>query len=273
MRLKIRHETAYEYDGPSVATVQLLRLTPRSHAGLRVLHWRVTNVAPPAFTDAFGNPTHLRTIQGARDRISVIAEGEVETTDTAGRITGIEESMPVGIYLRSTPRTEADPAIAALTAETADADGILDRLHRLMGLVRERVAYRVGTTDADTSAAEALAAGEGVCQDHAHLFAACARLCDVPARYVSGYFWPGTNGKDEPASHAWAEALVPGLGWVGFDPANGQCPTEAYVRIAVGLDSWSAAPVRGIRRGSATEQLAVAVRVDRMSNGPTGGEQ
>jgi transglutaminase-like putative cysteine protease len=146
-------------------------------------------------------------------------------------------------------------------AHRADADAGIARLHALMHGVRDRMAYRAGTTDSQTSAAEALASGVGVCQDHAHLFIAAARALDVPARYVGGYLWTGDDDAEYEASHAWAEAYVDDLGWVGFDPANRLCPTENYIRVGIGLDYWTAAPVRGIRRGVADEALSVRVQV------------
>ena len=90
---------------------------------------------------------------------------------------------------------------------------------------------------------------------------AAARMLGVPARYIGGYLWTGHDGRDYDASHAWAEAFVPDLGWVGFDPANRICPTASYIRASVGLDYWSAAPVRGVRKGASTETMAVKVTV------------
>ena len=123
--------------------------------------------------------------------------------------------------------------------------------------------------------------GHGVCQDFAHVFIAAARHLGHPARYVGGYlFQPalshwqsqGSAGQTQStdaqdAGHAWAEALVPHLGWVGFDPANGISPTDAYVRVAVGLDYLGAAPVRGTRYGGGGESLAVKVIVHDASRG------
>jgi transglutaminase-like putative cysteine protease len=136
----------------------------------------------------------------------------------------------------------------------------LDRLHAIMGEIQSRIAYEIGATDAHTTAAEALADGKGVCQDHAHAMLAVVRFLGIPGRYVTGYLV--TNG-DNPAtaSHAWAEALVPNLGWVGFDAANGKCPTADYVRVAAGLDAQGVVPVRGSRRGGETESMTVAVTV------------
>jgi transglutaminase-like putative cysteine protease len=102
-------------------------------------------------------------------------------------------------------------------------------------------------THVATTAAEAFDKKSGVCQDFAHLFIACARELSIPARYVSGYFLRSDGEGHQPASHAWAEAHVDDLGWVGFDPAHGLSPDDAYVRVAAALDYLGAAPVRGAR--------------------------
>ena len=112
---------------------------------------------------------------------------------------------------------------------------------------------------AATTAGEALRSGAGVCQDHSHVFISAARVLGIPARYVGGYLWTGQPESE--ASHAWAEAYVEDLGWVGFDPSNRICPTEAYVRSSIGLDYAAAAPIRGVRRGNAAERLAVSISV------------
>ena len=102
----------------------------------------------------------------------------------------------------------------------------------------------------------------GVCQDYAHIFIACARSGGVPARFVAGHFLRSDGMVNQQAGHAWAEAFVPDLGWVGFDPANGICTTDAHARVAIGLDYLGAAPVRGTRYGGGKETLSVAVKVD-----------
>ena len=130
-----------------------------------------------------------------------------------------------------------------------------------MAEIQRRITYQIGATDAHTTAAEALADGKGVCQDHAHAMLAIVRLLGVPGRYVTGYLvTPGSTAAT--ASHAWAEALVPNLGWVGFDAANGKCPTADYVRVATGLDAPGVVPVRGSRRGGESESMTVAVTVE-----------
>ncbi|MBV8971553.1 MAG: transglutaminase family protein, partial [Sphingomonadaceae bacterium] len=116
--------------------------------------------------------------------------------------------------------------------------------------------FDAAATGPGTDAATAFGQRSGVCQDYAHIFCAAARGMGVPARYVSGHY---VRADPQPAAHAWAEALVPDLGWVGFDPANGISTTPGHVRVAVGLDYLDAAPVRGARRGGGTETLDVRV--------------
>jgi transglutaminase-like putative cysteine protease len=138
-------------------------------------------------------------------------------------------------------------------------------MHALMEAVHERVEYDIAATHAATTAAQAFDAGRGVCQDHAHILIGLARSIGIPARYVTGYLVLDEAGdgavRDAAAHHAWAEAMIPDLGWVGFDPANCLCPTERYVRLTSGLDAASAAPIRGVRRGLGRESLVVEVSV------------
>ncbi len=267
MRIRIRHETRYRYDKPIDLAAQVVRLAPRDHEGQRVLSWRVMDGNRrrlPGFEDGYGNRCHLVTIERRHEESAIVVEGEVETSESAGVVTGAIDTLPPLFYLRQTDATRPDKAIEDLAATHAGITDPVERLHRLMLDVRARVVYEVGSTSVVTSAAEALARGHGVCQDHAHVLIAAARLLGHPARYVSGYLWDGPRTEPTEASHAWAEVRIDRLGWVGFDAANGVSPTEAYVRVAVGLDYTEAAPVRGIRRGGAAETLAVAVEVQQV---------
>jgi transglutaminase-like putative cysteine protease len=264
MLISIRHVTTYRYAEPVNYTIQSLRLTPSSFAGQRVLDWSVE--APGSrpmlqFEDGFGNTVHLITINAPHQELVIEAGGVVETRDTSGVVAGLKHAIPPRVFLKETPRTRPDAAIREI-AQHAKGDDLLGRLHALAGRVRDRVDYMPGITDAHTGAAEALADGKGVCQDHAHIFISAARTIGVPARYITGYLVTG-NAAD--AHHAWAEAWVKGLGWVGFDVANRICPTERYVRLAAGLDAGYAAPVTGSRKGGAEEKLDVAVEVQQQS--------
>ena len=267
MRVSIGHVSRYTYGDPARYSIQTLRLTPPSFAGQRVIEW---NIAAPGietatkFRDGFGNIVHLVTYAGDHSESLIIAKGVVETEDRSGVVQGLTEAVPLRVYLRETVLTTAGAAIRDLAQSAGQAQGV-ERFHRLMQVVRDRVDFQTGVTSAYTSAEQALASGHGVCQDHAHIFIAAARSLGVPARYVNGYFVSGTSEPSE-AHHAWAEVYIAGLGWVGFDPANRICPTELYVRLATGLDSASAAPIRGTRRGGTNEALDVIVEVQQQSS-------
>lgn len=267
MRIRIRHETRYRYDVPAAGVIQVLRLTPRNHDGQFVVDWRTDVTADcrlDQHEDAFGNIIHTFTAEGPLDELGVLVEGEVETQDTSGLVRGAVERFPPSLYLRETPLTEPDTAIADFAREVRAGGGAdtLSLLHSLMARVNAEVAYDTDPTHAATTAAEAFELKRGVCQDLAHIFVAAARRLDVPARYVGGYFCRSDGVVQHEAGHAWAEAHVEGLGWVAFDPAHCLCATDAHVRVAVGLDYLGAAPVRGTRYGGHNELLTVAVAVD-----------
>ncbi len=268
MQIDVRHTTTYRYGQTARYSIQSLRLTPLNFDGQRVLSWSIEAPGIKSavhFTDSFGNLVHLISIAADHDHVEIRAAGVVETDDTMGVVRGLTEPSQLRVYLRQTPMTIADPAIEALARSCAHRS-ILDQLHALMKAVHNAVVYETGATHVHTNAAEALAAGRGVCQDHAHIFISAARVLAVPARYVNGYFLSGTLSPAD-AHHAWAEAWVEGLGWVGFDPANLVCPTERYVRLASGLDAAFAAPIRGTRRGGEKEALDVVVEVNQQVAG------
>ena len=264
MRIRVAYETAYAYQSPVRAAIQLLRVTPREHAGQRVARWRVDVDADGRLRrgeDAFGNVQHTFTLGTPATALTVRVSGEVDVSDTAGVLGAAAERFPPGVHLRPTPLTAADAALADFAEAAVAGAGSepLPRLHALMAAVGERIAFQTGTTDARTTAGEAFALGRGVCQDLAHVFIAGARRLGHPARYVSGHLL--RDDPEQQAAHAWAEAWVDRLGWVGFDPVNGVCPTERHVRVAAGPDYLAAAPVRGARSGGGTETLTVRLSV------------
>ncbi|HVZ05490.1 transglutaminase family protein [Hyphomicrobium sp.] len=265
MRISIGHVSRYTYSEPTKYSILALRLTPRSFQGQRIVEWRISAPGIDStrpFCDGFGNTVHLVSCIDRHAESLIIAKGVVETEDRAGVVQGLHDSAPLSIYRRQTGKTAANDDIRAL-AQIAAGRRVRD-MHALMHAVRDAIDYRVGTTGSSTTAADALAQGSGVCQDHAHVFIAAARSLGMPARYVSGYLF---DGEDRPAeaNHAWAEVWLEDLGWVGFDPANRICPTDHYVRLASGLDSSFAAPIRGIRHGVANEELDVVVEVQQQS--------
>lgn len=264
MRLRVRHVITYSYEPPVAYAIQAARLTPRPYEGLRVFGWLVSRDGRrelPYIVDGFGNVVHTHTMRQPHRQHSTIVIGEVESADTSGIVRGAPEPLPPLAFLRPTPLTQVEGAVADFAAEATRGLAGLDRLQTLMQAVRDRVDHRRGGGDLAIGAAEALERGTAQSQDHAHLFIAAARALAIPARYIGGYLWTGRNEREGEASHGWAEAFVAEVGWIGFDPTNRVCPDEKYIRTSVGLDYWSAAPVRGIRRGEGDETLAIDVQV------------
>jgi transglutaminase-like putative cysteine protease len=267
MRIRISHATTYAYDTPPTGVTQLLRLTPRDHDGQHVVSWRIDlseDCLLHQHEDAFGNITHSFTAEGPFNKLTVEVAGEVDTQDTDGLVSGAVERFPPHLYLRETSLTQTDAAIidfAQATRAATDGDTLI-LLHALLTALNREIAFDTDPTHAATTAAEAFSLRRGVCQDITHIFVAAARALGVPARYIGGHFHRADGVTAQDAGHAWAEAYVENLGWIGFDPTNGICITDAHVRVAVGLDYLGAAPVRGTRFGGGGETLTVAVRVD-----------
>ena len=265
MRLKVHHETHYNYDATPSSLIQRLHLMPADYAAQKVVTWKIT--APGVdnalvYRDGFGNTIHLITARGVSGPHVVVAEGEVETTDASGLVKGLPARLPDAVFLRQTRATLPSKGMRSLAQQVKGAGNTLQQAHALMNELHSRVAYEVGASHAHTTAEEAFAEKRGVCQDHAHIMAGIARDIGIPARYVTGYLVTGVGASSD-AGHAWAELLVPDLGWVGFDPANNQCPTDKYVRLAAGLDAAAVAPLRGLRQGGGgSEELTVAVTVE-----------
>ncbi|MEQ1608542.1 MAG: transglutaminase family protein [Hyphomonadaceae bacterium] len=267
MRLTIRHATTYAYDPPADRCALRLRLYPAVFSSQRVLKWAVTvngQVIPALLTTATGDRESVWTKSSAASEVAIVAEGEVDTDDTAGVVRGLKDTTRAQVYLRPTPLTEADKKIEALAA-TVTGEKPLDRLHALFNAVADAIEYKPASTTSSTTAAQALKAGQGVCQDHAHVFISAARVLRVPARYVVGYLLAQDTKLTE--THAWAEAWAPEIGWVGFDPANRLCPTDRYVRLCCGLDAADAAPIRGNVSGNHQERLSASVDIS-----PTTGQ-
>jgi transglutaminase-like putative cysteine protease len=264
MRLKIQHTTQYRYDAPVGYGLLQLRKTPKSRPLQRLLSWAIGiegGRTEATFEDQHANTVHLVSVDAGVQAVTIRCEGEVEVRDNAGVVGPHTSYAPLWLFRRATRLTQPGPLIRKLVRSVPSAEiGDIPRLHALVTLVRDAVVYETGRTDAGTRAEEALEAGHGVCQDHAHIFLAAARLLGYPARYAGGYLRMA-GLVDQDAGHAWAEAHVEGLGWVGFDVSNAISPDDRYVRVATGLDYRDAAPVSGLRFGEAAESMDVTIQV------------
>jgi len=269
MKLSIRHTTRYRFAEPVVHALQRLRLTPKETQGQQILHWDMEyeNASPELeYDDQHFNTITLVAVEPGATEVTVTCKGSVSTEDNAGVIGRHSGHLPLWSFLGQTKLTKPGSKLKALIRELTQSDhDKLEYLHALSAMIRDQVTYETGQTDANTTAEQAVEAGRGVCQDHAHVFIGAARAADIPARYVSGYLMMNDRIEQE-ATHAWAEAHIDGLGWVGFDVSNGISPDPRYVRVATGRDYRDAAPVTGISFGSTEQLLTVDVAVEQQQD-------
>lgn len=262
MRLTIHHTTRYSFDEPVPFGLQQLRKTPKNAPNQHVLEWhtRVTGGRKElSFEDHHHNVIELISFGSEVTTLELVSEGRVEINDTHGVVGRHRGPSPLWLYTRATQLTEARAGVHELISDLDDRDTV-EMLHQLSDRIRRKVPYEIGVSHTGWSAEDAIGAACGVCQDHAHVFISCARKLGLPARYVSGYLMLNDRTAQD-AMHAWAEAYVDGLGWVGFDVSNGISPDARYVRVATGLDYRDAAPVSGMRIGGAGEVLEVQIEV------------
>lgn len=285
MRIAIRHELALPVPQGAVRTQMHLLAHPRSFRGQRIERWSVDcadSATAASFADAYGNIARLVTLRRPESPVRIVLEGMVETTDTHGVVGRIAEEPVPALFRRITPLTRS-PVTVYGKFRTAPRDGRnrIGLLHQLMERIGEFHIFapdgtlpaapdEAGATETPRPMAQTQTLGTmtqsqslaepadrrtlATARDFAHAFIGAARALDIPARYVSGYLLEG----DMPV-HAWAEAHVDGLGWIGFDAAQMLCPTERHVRLAVGLDAISAALVRASPVEGEPETLSVSV--------------
>ena len=265
MRFEITHNTHYYYEDPISYLIQLLRLTPRSDSGQNVLNWSIS--APTrlhAQIDAYGNRTHILTINQPITELQIEVRGAVEISDDASSShrSAHENLISPLVFTQPTRYTETDAELNDFAQSFAPSHtGMMSEAQalRLMQAVHERIAYVSGATTVQTTAQQAFKQAQGVCQDQAHVFLAIARAIGVPARYVSGYLNTGDLG--HLASHAWVDVYTDQHEWLSLDITHNCITDGRHCRLAIGRDYDSAAPVRGTRLGGGSEALNAYVHV------------
>jgi transglutaminase-like putative cysteine protease len=262
MRLTIDHRTTYRFTAPQGRVVQLLRMTPRNTHDQTVAEWNIAvdcDARLRQHRDGFGNLTTMLYAEGPLDALEIVVSGEVVTSTSRGVLHGTFEPLAPALYLRSTPATQAEAALAAFAREATGDRTPIAALHALNRAVHARFELVGGRPEAGLTVTSAFARDTATSRDLAQIFVAAARAVAVPARYVTGYCDVQAGGR--PTPHGWAEAWVDGLGWIGFDPTLGESPEEHHVRVAVALDAAGCAPVAGSRLGEGRESLDVEVQV------------
>ncbi len=266
MRAFIQYHLQIDFSEPVRALTHVLRLTPRDFDSQHAQDWSI-GVDPDArmrcSKDTFGNIAHRCSHDGPLERLTFFAGGEIETRDAAGVVRGQNETFPLDVFLRDLEGTRADAKLHEFVHDSlgAEADP-LARMHLLMDALAKLCVFEPGETPAPRPAAEVFKAGKGSARELAQVFIACARLLNVPARFISGFFLGAEGVGESGAHHGWAEAFVEPIGWIGFDCALGICPRDEHLRIAQGLDYYGAAPRRGAAFGFAKEEAGARLGVN-----------
>ncbi|MDX2149446.1 MAG: transglutaminase family protein [Bryobacteraceae bacterium] len=291
MYYSIRHVTRFRYSQPISESMMEVRMQPRTEGPQRCLQFHLA-VKPKArvmvYRDFLGNHVHHFGVPGAHRDLSVIAEALVEVRGenewpsalSPGDWDELDRLAREGDYWEAlAPSTFAQPtpALLSLAAEfdAVRRDDPLTLLKELNARMFETFDYVPQATKVDSPIDEALRSRHGVCQDFAHISISLLRHLRVPARYVSGYLYHRRQDHDrsaEGATHAWVEALLPSLGWVGFDPTNNLMAGSRHIRTAIGRDYADVPPTKGVYKGVAESALAVVVRVSPSDAAPPSEE-
>ena len=276
----VRHTSRFAYSAPISESMMEVRMQPRGDGRQRCLRFELTTQPRArvfAYQDPLGNVVHHFDIPSRHSRLWLTADAVVEMAPAPA----VPESIPDTVWddldeiaaagerwhtLQSSRFARETPMLALLAEELAvkrDADP-LTLLRRLNYALFQTFTYAQSETNVDSPIDDALKARAGVCQDLAHIMIALGRRIGIPCRYVSGYLSPSADSRDrsaEGATHAWAEAYLPTLGWVGFDPTNDLLAGDRHIRVAVGRDYADVPPTRGVFRGEAGSKLEVLVTV------------
>ncbi len=270
MRTQIRHVTEYQYSETASDSFNELRLKPAQTDSQSLLGFKLT-LQPPAptteRTDYYGTKVHSFHLAGRHSALQIETSATVVTHRKPPPQAVLALSLNVlrnqwVEYLAPSKQVPAGDWAAQLEYPVLNNEtDLLEYLTGLNARIKTRFEYRGGVTQIGTPLEEFLRLGAGVCQDYAHLMLAVCREAGIPSRYVSGYVYAGADFIGAEATHAWVECLVPGSGWVGFDPTNDVLAGESHIRIGHGRDYADVPPIRGLRRGGGVERLEVAVTV------------
>ncbi len=277
----VRHFTRFRYSRPVSQSVMEVRMHPRSELAQRCFTFQLS-VSPRArifsYPDHLGNAVHHFDIPASHDQLTIIADALVEVDQPLPLPEALgpeawrelDEMIELEDYwdmLRPSHFARTSPELEALAKEFGVDQRSGDPLLALQALnsqVYNAFSYVKASTSVDSPIEHALQSRQGVCQDFAHIMIALVRGLRIPCRYVSGYLHHESWHEDrsgEGATHAWVEALLPRIGWIGFDPTNNLIAGERHIRTAIGRDYADVPPTMGTMKGRATSELQVRVRV------------
>lgn len=289
MYYRIRHLTRFHYSAPVTESLMEVRMLPRTEGHQSNLSFELS-VTPrtqiQSFRDYLGNSIHHFSIPGAHKQLQIVAESLME----------VKEPPPLPHSLAPSAWDDLDQAAGGedfwemLTPSSfTRPSALLQELMQEMDAVRrddplaltlelntrlfKAFEYEPHVTHVDSPIDDALSHRKGVCQDFAHIMIAILRSLRIPARYVSGYLHHRKQDHDrssDGATHAWVEAWLPSLGWIGFDPTNNLVAGGRHIRVAIGRDYADVPPTRGVFKGQAETKLSVGVGVNACEVLPAG---
>jgi transglutaminase-like putative cysteine protease len=276
----VHHTTRFRYSSPITESVMEVRIQPRSDGFQHCLDFRLSTSPKTqilSYRDALGNRVHNFDIPNRHSHLTITAEALVEVTTPPE----LPDALSPSAWEELDAMTANDeywdllkPSHFARPSELLDdlmreldikrRDDPLTVLRHLNGAIYDYFEYAKQNTNVDSPIDDALRIKRGVCQDFAHIMIAMARELQIPCRYVSGYLFHQPDDSDrsaDGATHAWVEAFLPELGWVGFDPTNNAVAAERHIRVAVGRDYADVPPTQGVFRGKSESKLSVSVQV------------
>ena len=256
MKLMINHQTHYQYTDLAKNSVQYIKMTPQNNAHQSVLTWAVS---VPGETqsqlDAFQNVWLTSTQRYTYQNLSIMAQGIIEINPDTQY--AIDIDLQPQIFLQNTESTLCDAEMRAFAQAYVPVVNYANLL-KLSSALLLRMPYISDSTSVNTKAVDAFHHGQGVCQDHSHVFIAMCKALGIPARYASGYLY--VPDQSHLASHAWAEVFLDQK-WHTFDVSNQLYTPSSHIYVAIGRDYWDVAPVRGIREKGGIESMSSIVQV------------
>lgn len=289
MKFAIIHITRYQYQTEVTENVNEVRLTPRTNYRQSCYHHSLT-VEPAAsvlqYEDFYGNRVCAFSVIPPHRELLIKAQSIVVTQDREPRsasalplvrelelLNDIKFQNRYAEYLVQTPYVSLSPEVrqyADFIGSESQFCNLYEMIFAIMNAIKRDFIYSPGSTNVSTTVNETLELRRGVCQDFTHLMLAICRVRGIPARYVSGYHFVQdlqcvTYGFEQ-ASHAWVEAHIPRVGWLGFDPTNNNVMSWRYIKLGHGRDYLDIVPTKGIYRGAANPQMEVKVDVRRVED-------
>ncbi len=274
---KIQHITKYIYDRPVRESANQIKLFPYNKNGQEILSHELVITDEPTvnkFSDYWNNTVGLFTVTGAHEELIIDSRLIAKTTlheinESDSSIQDwpvLKEETEKNILLLDLSLIEkirSQDKIQALLKEVQVAGlSPLECITKCSGFIFEHFKYVKGITTVETTVDEILEFRSGVCQDFAHVLLQMLRTIGIPSRYVSGYICPNKNGmRGEGATHAWVEAYIPNIGWIGVDPTNNCFANEHHIQLAVGRNFTDCTSVKGTFKGPAHHDLMVYVSV------------